>query len=317
VPLPAGAVCKRTSCKYRLDDAAPAGREQQPACLYHPGAPIFREGSKGYTCCKRRVLDFDDFLKMDGCRTAESGHLFVGQKKEVRMRRPFLVSLPYTDYASRPVCDLQSSAKEVVAARIDHYQTPALIHMSVFAKKVDAASSSITFTRDSVSPTIIGITVRVRLVALTYPPSFSHCRSSSTSTCRRPRSSGPSTSMRRSTRPRRRSRSSAPRSTSRSSRSTARAGRSSSGWRMALSCPRATRLRSPRSVTRWMRASQNAQTCAHGSTGAAGQAFDRARQRTGKGQKIVAAQPKDNGDSDRGDEARRAWAWSSLPSLAA
>lgn len=85
-PLPSGGACKRTSCKYRLDAAEPAARDQQPDCLYHPGAPIFREGSKGYTCCKRRVLDFDDFLKMEGCRTADSGHLFVGQKKEVRRR---------------------------------------------------------------------------------------------------------------------------------------------------------------------------------------------------------------------------------------
>jgi len=24
--------------------------------------PIFHEGSKGYTCCKRRVLEFDEYL---------------------------------------------------------------------------------------------------------------------------------------------------------------------------------------------------------------------------------------------------------------
>jgi hypothetical protein len=45
--------------------------------VYHPGAPIFHEGSKGYTCCKRRVLEFDEFMKIEGCKTKDR-HLFVG-----------------------------------------------------------------------------------------------------------------------------------------------------------------------------------------------------------------------------------------------
>ena len=45
--------------------------------LNHPGAPIFHEGSKGYTCCKRRVLEFDQFMKIEGCKTKDR-HLFVG-----------------------------------------------------------------------------------------------------------------------------------------------------------------------------------------------------------------------------------------------
>jgi len=39
------------------------------------------EGSKGYTCCKRRVLDFDDFMKMEGCKTKDR-HMFVGSGKK-------------------------------------------------------------------------------------------------------------------------------------------------------------------------------------------------------------------------------------------
>jgi hypothetical protein len=49
--------------------------------VYHPGFPIFHEGSKGYSCCKRRVLEFDQFLKIEGCKTKDR-HLFVGAKKE-------------------------------------------------------------------------------------------------------------------------------------------------------------------------------------------------------------------------------------------
>jgi hypothetical protein len=45
--------------------------------VHHPGAPIFHEGSKGYSCCKRRVLEFDQFMKIEGCKTRDR-HMFVG-----------------------------------------------------------------------------------------------------------------------------------------------------------------------------------------------------------------------------------------------
>jgi hypothetical protein len=43
--------------------------------------PIFHEGSKGYSCCKRRVLEFDQFMTMEGCKTKDR-HLFVGKAKK-------------------------------------------------------------------------------------------------------------------------------------------------------------------------------------------------------------------------------------------
>jgi len=36
-------------------------------------------GSKGYSCCKRRVLEFDQFMKIPGCATGR--HLFIGAPK--------------------------------------------------------------------------------------------------------------------------------------------------------------------------------------------------------------------------------------------
>ncbi|EEB96943.1 hypothetical protein MPER_03833, partial [Moniliophthora perniciosa FA553] len=42
-----------------------------------PFNPIFREGSKGYLCCKRRVLEFDEFLKIKGCKTGR--HVFASK----------------------------------------------------------------------------------------------------------------------------------------------------------------------------------------------------------------------------------------------
>lgn len=70
--------------------------------------PIFHEGSKGYLCCKRRVLDFDDFLNMPGCRYTT--HLFVGHPKA------------------------ETEEEEMVDCRLDHYQTPTQVIVSAFAK---------------------------------------------------------------------------------------------------------------------------------------------------------------------------------------
>jgi hypothetical protein len=41
---------------------------------------VFHEGSKGWSCCKRRVLEFDQFLKIPGC-TEKTRHMFVGKAK--------------------------------------------------------------------------------------------------------------------------------------------------------------------------------------------------------------------------------------------
>ncbi|CAG8767551.1 7109_t:CDS:2, partial [Gigaspora rosea] len=39
----------------------------ETACLYHPSAPIFHEGLKGWQCCSKRVTSFDEFLAIPGC----------------------------------------------------------------------------------------------------------------------------------------------------------------------------------------------------------------------------------------------------------
>jgi hypothetical protein len=58
-----------------------AGNRENEKCVFHPGVPIFHEGSKGYTCCKKRVLEFDEFMKIEGCET-KPRHLFVGSGKK-------------------------------------------------------------------------------------------------------------------------------------------------------------------------------------------------------------------------------------------
>jgi hypothetical protein len=74
VEIPDGRVCRRKACGATYKKGS--SREGE-TCVHHPGAPIFHEGSKGYTCCKRRVLEFDQFMKIEGCKT-KNQHLFVG-----------------------------------------------------------------------------------------------------------------------------------------------------------------------------------------------------------------------------------------------
>ena len=37
------------------------------ACHYHPGEPIFHDIKKFWTCCKAESYDWDDFMKLPTC----------------------------------------------------------------------------------------------------------------------------------------------------------------------------------------------------------------------------------------------------------
>jgi hypothetical protein len=69
--------CRRKGC----GETFKGGDREGEKCVHHPGVPIFHEGSKGYSCCKRRVLEFDQFMTMEGCKTKDR-HLFVGKAKK-------------------------------------------------------------------------------------------------------------------------------------------------------------------------------------------------------------------------------------------
>lgn len=120
--IPAGSKCKRLGCAHTF----PGGSRDPAAekCVFHPGVPIFHEGSKGYSCCKRRVLEFDEFLKIEGC--AENLHLFVGAPKT-------------------------KEESELVVCRNDFYQTYTNIIVSIFAKKVDKDAAKVVFSERELS----------------------------------------------------------------------------------------------------------------------------------------------------------------------
>ncbi|TBU45742.1 chord-domain-containing protein [Dichomitus squalens] len=117
--VPPGTTCRHKGCNvvYENDDLHRKEGGAASECTYHPKPPIFHEGSKGYLCCKRRVLEFDEFLKIEGC--TKGSHVFVPKRKA------------------------NTQQEEFTQCRIDHYQTPSEVHASVFAKKADPEASTI------------------------------------------------------------------------------------------------------------------------------------------------------------------------------
>ncbi|KAK5114834.1 hypothetical protein LTR62_001991 [Meristemomyces frigidus] len=111
-----GASCKRKGCGVQYKGGSREGEE----CIHHPGQPLFHEGSKGWTCCKKRVLEFDEFMKLPGC-TTKPHHLFVGAKKD------------------------PSSAEELKDVRNDFYQTATTVIASLYLKKIDKERSKVEF----------------------------------------------------------------------------------------------------------------------------------------------------------------------------
>lgn len=88
--------------------------------MHHPGAALFHEGSKGWTCCKRRVLEFDEFMKIEGCKTKDR-HLFVGSGKK-------------------------GGEENLDTVRHDFYQTATSVIASIYLKKIDKSTSVVKLT---------------------------------------------------------------------------------------------------------------------------------------------------------------------------
>lgn len=102
-------VCKRKGCGLAYSP------DISNECLFHNGDPVFHEGSKGWSCCPRKVLEFDEFLKIKGCRKGK--HRF-------------------TDYALPKKID----------CRLDWYQTQMTVTVNVYAKNVDKNATRINIS---------------------------------------------------------------------------------------------------------------------------------------------------------------------------
>lgn len=66
------------------------------ACTFHPGEPYFHDAYKEWTCCKKKSVDFTEFLNYKGCKTS-----FHNSAKPAEKEKPKFIEVP--EEASPPV----------------------------------------------------------------------------------------------------------------------------------------------------------------------------------------------------------------------
>ncbi|KAI6079270.1 Cysteine and histidine-rich domain-containing protein 1 isoform X1 [Aix galericulata] len=68
-----GTACKNAGCSKTYQGP----HSTEDVCIYHSGVPIFHEGMKYWSCCKRKTSDFNTFLAQEGCTTGTHGKKVV------------------------------------------------------------------------------------------------------------------------------------------------------------------------------------------------------------------------------------------------
>ena len=147
--IPDGKICRRKGCGQSFRSGQSRDGEK---CVFHPGAPIFHEGSKGYSCCKRRVLEFDQFMKIEGCKT-KSRHLFIGSGKDSKefesRSEDILQTVRHVTHELRFFFFFfffcTSPYVLTLTPRHDFYQTPASVIASFFLKKINKDKAKVEF----------------------------------------------------------------------------------------------------------------------------------------------------------------------------
>ncbi|XP_059123344.1 cysteine and histidine-rich domain-containing protein 1 [Peromyscus eremicus] len=95
-----GTSCKNGGCSKTYQGL----QSLDEVCVYHSGVPIFHEGMKYWSCCRRKTSDFNTFLAQEGCTRGKH----VWTKKD--------------------------AGKKVVPCRHDWHQTGGEVTISVYAK---------------------------------------------------------------------------------------------------------------------------------------------------------------------------------------
>ncbi|XP_067842439.1 cysteine and histidine-rich domain-containing protein 1a isoform X2 [Heptranchias perlo] len=95
-----GTICKNASCNKTF-----LGTDSnEEVCVCHSGVPIFHEGIKYWSCCKRKTSDFNSFLAQVGC--TQSKHVWTKA----------------------------DAGKKVVPCRHDWHQTGGQVIITIYAK---------------------------------------------------------------------------------------------------------------------------------------------------------------------------------------
>lgn len=81
------------------------------SCCYHPGEPFFHDAYKGWSCCKKKSVDFTEFLNTKGCAFSKHSNVkppepVKPQKDETETDEKVLeVRAPISEPLPRPPLD--------------------------------------------------------------------------------------------------------------------------------------------------------------------------------------------------------------------
>ncbi|XP_022604255.1 cysteine and histidine-rich domain-containing protein 1-like isoform X2 [Seriola dumerili] len=75
-----GTSCKNGGCAKYYSGSASDGEE----CKHHPGLPVFHEGMKYWSCCRKKTSDFNTFLSQQGCTTGS--HLWRKHNQGMKVK---------------------------------------------------------------------------------------------------------------------------------------------------------------------------------------------------------------------------------------
>jgi len=117
-----GTKCKHHGCNHKYQGP----ESEKMRCKYHPGGPVFHEGEKYWSCCRRRTINFVEFLSTPGCAT---GRCTYTEEKTVQVGK------------HTPRYDMMESGTEA--------------YLAIYAKKVDPASVKVYVSRQTLKLHII------------------------------------------------------------------------------------------------------------------------------------------------------------------
>ncbi|XP_042036769.1 cysteine and histidine-rich domain-containing protein RAR1 [Salvia splendens] len=93
--------CQRIGCDAVFsEDDNPDG-----SCTFHASGPLFHDGMKEWSCCKKRSHDFSLFLEIPGCKTGKhTTEKPVLTKPAPAQKKPVSVPTPLANSSSKDTC---------------------------------------------------------------------------------------------------------------------------------------------------------------------------------------------------------------------
>ncbi|XP_054726461.1 cysteine and histidine-rich domain-containing protein morgana [Anastrepha obliqua] len=118
--------CYNRGCGQTFDPE----KNTDESCCHHPGAPYFHDAYKGWSCCKKKSVDFTEFLSMKGCTLSKHSNIKPPEpekpqksdKNEVIEVRPPIRESMQRPPIETPMIHVQPSVAQAVLDAIDSIQ---------------------------------------------------------------------------------------------------------------------------------------------------------------------------------------------------